>query len=123
MVLVSIRPFAIRKIFLLAVAVLGLSSALCFADPLFMTRQYAFAGEQTEASLKRCPLMWRSFDRSSERFDGTSTMAFRALSREGSLKTDFVPATRIVGGYQRPAVCWRPGTGSSSPLPAFGASG
>ena len=41
MVLVSIHPFAVRKIFLLALALLGLSSAVCFADPVFMTRQYA----------------------------------------------------------------------------------
>lgn len=40
MVLISIHPFALRKIFLLAVALLGFSSAFCFADPLFMTRQY-----------------------------------------------------------------------------------
>jgi hypothetical protein len=40
MVLISIHPFAVRKIFLLAVALLGLSSAFCFADPVFMTRQY-----------------------------------------------------------------------------------
>jgi hypothetical protein len=41
MVLISLHPFAFRKIFLLAAAVLGLSSALCFADSLFMARQYA----------------------------------------------------------------------------------
>src|SRR5688572_11631473 len=40
MVLISIHPFAVRKIFLLAVALLGFSSAFCFADPVFMTRQY-----------------------------------------------------------------------------------
>ena len=41
MVLISMQPFAIRKIFLLAVALLCLSSAFCFADSLFMARRYA----------------------------------------------------------------------------------
>ena len=41
MVLISIHPFAFRKIFLVALAVLGLSSAFCFADPVFMTSRYA----------------------------------------------------------------------------------
>jgi hypothetical protein len=41
MVLISIHPFAVRKIVLLAVALLGVSSALCFADSLFMARRYA----------------------------------------------------------------------------------
>ena len=40
MVLISIHPFAFRKIFLLAALLLGLSSALCLADSLFMTRYY-----------------------------------------------------------------------------------
>ena len=41
MLLISIHPFALRKIFLLALALLSLSSAICLADPLFMTKQYA----------------------------------------------------------------------------------
>jgi hypothetical protein len=41
MVLISMQPFAVRKIFLLAVALLCLSSAFCFADSLFMARRYA----------------------------------------------------------------------------------
>ena len=50
MVLISIHPFAVRKIFLLAVALLGLSSAFCFADPVFMTRQYAPSNAELRAS-------------------------------------------------------------------------
>ncbi|MEY2559117.1 MAG: hypothetical protein QOE34_2542 [Verrucomicrobiota bacterium] len=45
MILISIQPFAFRKIFVLVVALLGLSSAACFADSLFMTlhpRQYKY---------------------------------------------------------------------------------
>jgi hypothetical protein len=37
MVLISIQPFAFKKIFLLAAILLGLSSAICLADPLFMS--------------------------------------------------------------------------------------
>jgi hypothetical protein len=41
MVFVSIYPFALKKIFLLVVAFLCLSSAFCLADSLFMTRRFA----------------------------------------------------------------------------------
>jgi hypothetical protein len=41
MVLISMQPFADRKIFLLALALLCLSSVFCFADSLFMARRYA----------------------------------------------------------------------------------
>ena len=41
MILISIHPFVFRKIFLLVAALLGLSSVACFADSLFMAKQYA----------------------------------------------------------------------------------
>lgn len=41
MILISIHPFAFKKLFLLVVAFLCVSSALCFADSLFMARQFA----------------------------------------------------------------------------------
>jgi hypothetical protein len=50
MVLISIHPFAVRKIFLLAIAVLGLSTAFCFADPVFMTSQYAPSHQQVRSA-------------------------------------------------------------------------
>jgi hypothetical protein len=37
MVLISIQPFAFKKIVLLVAALLCLSSAICFADSLFMS--------------------------------------------------------------------------------------
>jgi hypothetical protein len=40
MVLISINPFGFKKTFLLVAALLGLSSALCFADPLFISSQF-----------------------------------------------------------------------------------
>jgi hypothetical protein len=36
MVTVSIQPFAVKKVFLLIAAIICLTSAACFADPLFM---------------------------------------------------------------------------------------
>jgi hypothetical protein len=39
MVLISIHPFAVRKMILLLVALLGFS-ALCFADPVLMVRRH-----------------------------------------------------------------------------------
>jgi hypothetical protein len=52
MLLISIHPFASRKMFLLAIALLGLSSAFCFADSLFMARHYTPSHDQ-EAKAKR----------------------------------------------------------------------
>jgi len=40
MVLISIHPFALRKVFL-AIGVLLCLSALCFADPVLMAQHYA----------------------------------------------------------------------------------
>jgi hypothetical protein len=39
MVLISIQPFALRKIFLVIVALLCFST-LCFADPVLMVQRY-----------------------------------------------------------------------------------
>jgi hypothetical protein len=39
MVLVSIHPFAVRRLFLVVLALAGFS-ALCFADPVLMARRY-----------------------------------------------------------------------------------
>ena len=50
MVLISIHPFAGRKIFRLAVAVLGLSTAFCFADPVFMARQYTASADPARSA-------------------------------------------------------------------------
>jgi hypothetical protein len=41
MILISIYPFAFKKLFLLVLAFLCVSSAFCLADSLFMARQYA----------------------------------------------------------------------------------
>ncbi len=46
MLLISIHPFVFRKIFVLAAALLGFSSVLCFADSLFMAKQYGFSQDR-----------------------------------------------------------------------------
>jgi hypothetical protein len=46
MVLISIQPFAFKKIFLLVAVLLCLSSALCLADSLFMTLHSTPYGRQ-----------------------------------------------------------------------------
>jgi hypothetical protein len=46
MVLISIQPFAFKKIFLLVAALLCLSSAACFADSLFMSLHSASYNRQ-----------------------------------------------------------------------------
>jgi hypothetical protein len=53
MILISIHPFAIKKLFLLVVAFLCVSSALSFADSLFMTRHYASDQNRTNSGLFR----------------------------------------------------------------------
>jgi hypothetical protein len=53
MILISIHPFAFKKLFLLVVAFLCVSSALCFADSLFMTRHYASDQHRTNSGLFR----------------------------------------------------------------------
>jgi hypothetical protein len=47
MILISITPFAFKKIFLLVAALLGVSSAICFADPLFMSTRFASRDHQS----------------------------------------------------------------------------
>jgi hypothetical protein len=48
MVLISIQPFALRKVFL-ALGVLLCLSALCFADPVLMAQHYAPPGSDVAA--------------------------------------------------------------------------
>jgi hypothetical protein len=46
MVLIGIQPFASKKIFLLVAALLCLTSAICFADSLFMSLHSSPYGRQ-----------------------------------------------------------------------------
>ena len=57
MVLISISPFGLRKIFLIGVALLCFS-AFCFADPVLMVRRYAAQAERLDA-LKTPPSTWQ----------------------------------------------------------------
>jgi len=51
MVLISIHPFALRRIFLVLLALVGFS-ALCFADPVLMAHRYTV---EKSPSLVRTP--------------------------------------------------------------------
>lgn len=52
MVLISIQPFALGKILLIIVALLGFS-ALCFADPVLMAQRYPSPRSEEGGQLKR----------------------------------------------------------------------
>src|ERR1044071_5824762 len=75
MVLVSLHPFAFKKIVLLAAAILGFSSVVCFADSLFMTRQYAPAEYQARSG----GAGWRS---------QSAATATRVLLSQGSVEIE-----------------------------------
>ena len=55
MVLISIQPFALPKIFLVIAALLCFS-ALCFADPIFVAQRYTSPASRGGAELKRVDL-------------------------------------------------------------------
>ena len=46
MILVSIHPFALRRLALVVLAIAGFS-ALCFADPVLMTHRYSFESRRS----------------------------------------------------------------------------
>ncbi|HYJ07229.1 MAG TPA: hypothetical protein VEX43_19020 [Chthoniobacterales bacterium] len=122
MVLVSIHPFAVRKIFLLVIGVLGLSSAFCFADPLFMTRRYAAAGDQErqarrvitpQATLDRSSMIRLSFKNSPERSEAIRTIAFLSFDEE-TRKIGPNTSTSIAAGLQAFAIEGCPEVGANS---------
>jgi len=52
MVLISLHPFAFRKIFLVAAVILGLSSAVCFGDSVFMAKRHAGAAQRPDTAVR-----------------------------------------------------------------------
>src|SRR5438477_11447619 len=54
MVLVSIHPFALRKLLLVILALVGFS-ALCFADPVLMARRYNTDRSRVAAAARSMP--------------------------------------------------------------------
>jgi hypothetical protein len=56
MVLVSIHPFAFRKIFLVLAVLLGFS-ALCFADPVLMAHRYSDQANQSKRAQTAAPTL------------------------------------------------------------------
>jgi hypothetical protein len=74
MVLISIRPFALRKVFLVLLALLGFS-ALCFADPVLMARRYSRDHSQAAAALLERPLRLQLSEASAQISTGNTTAA------------------------------------------------
>jgi hypothetical protein len=101
MVLISIHPFAFRKV-LLAVLLLGLSSAFCFADSLFMTRHFAPSHHRagsvkllgsSQENTPPGPLAPRSWNSNSAIFDG----AFPIISSRLGLSDRFCEVDNHLG--------------------------
>jgi hypothetical protein len=106
MVLISIHPFAVRKIFLLAVALLGASSALCFADPLFMTRQYGHSRDQALPAQAVAALETNSGELSSSWFFfEVCDLRTLAVSDPGEIGPVFSKTKADV--FTKATVCWR----------------
>lgn len=112
MVLVSIHPFALRKIFLLVIAVLGVSSALCFADPLFMTRHYAAVSQQPrqarpvitpQATLDQSSVIWRAFANSPEHCMVVPTITFLSPLGYTTHEMGSIISTNLFAGFQSSA--------------------
>ena len=107
MVLISIHPFAFRKIFLLAALLLGLSSALCLADSLFMTRYYVpsehRAGIPKSAGPAEEQTRSKSVSPLFEKLDGENSHAdfepnlTRPVPANGFSETDNYPTTPFIG--------------------------
>lgn len=105
MVLVSIHPFASWKIFLLAAALLGLSSVVCFGDSLFMARHYAPSrdqGRRTQLAIEsQANLQSFSICQPALRSDTEYFSALRSITRvdmavfEDRLEWNQVPAISI----------------------------
>lgn len=52
MVLISIQPFALRKLFLVIAALIGFS-AVCFADPLFVAQRHSMPAIRPASQFER----------------------------------------------------------------------
>jgi hypothetical protein len=107
MVLISIHPFAVRKIFLLAVALLSLSSAVCFADPLFMMRQHAQLQDQERPPQRQVvathtrdiPVNRRVFKTRTPDSVGSRAIILLGLSRQSSPELEAPLFARIGAAF------------------------
>jgi hypothetical protein len=103
MVLISLHPFAFRKILLLAVGLLGFSSAFCFADSLFMARHYASSPDQkshARAAVSSQENQKTSLIRAS--FESADAESCRVVPSNNPLETTLV-GTALQTGQDIPA--------------------
>ena len=91
MVLISLRPFASKRIILVAAAILGLSSAVCFADSLLMARRYAPVGQPLGSDAARsvglsAPAGWENIENGPasprERFSETEILVITPIVKQ-----------------------------------------
>ncbi|MEY2518931.1 MAG: hypothetical protein QOF24_690 [Verrucomicrobiota bacterium] len=99
MILISIHPFAFKRLFLLGVAFLCVSSAVCFADSLFMTRHYASDQQRTTSGPFRSTNIRSSLrvafaTASLERNVGCARSQLSSLRPDGYLTSRCVTANR-----------------------------
>jgi hypothetical protein len=91
MVLISIDPFAYRKLFLIVVALLGFS-AFCFADPVLMAQRYAASPGRLEITKVPAPAMPRAEERAAWRVVGPEFGEFPMVNLMRA-KIELRPAT------------------------------
>jgi hypothetical protein len=95
MILISIHPFAFKKLFLLVVAFLCVSSAVCFSDSLFMTRHYASDQQRTifgpfRSTTIRSSVRVAFATANIERNDGCGTSQLSSFRTDGYLTSRYV---------------------------------
>lgn len=116
MVLISIHPFALRKIFLLAVALLGASSAFCFADPLFMIHQYGHSRDQAPPAQSVAAQKTNSQELSLSCFssEGSDLRTPAVFTDPGEIRP--MLSETPVDFFAKTPVCWR---SNARPKPAM----
>jgi hypothetical protein len=90
MVLISIHPFAFRKIFLVLLALLGFS-ALCFADPVLMARRYSRDHSPVVPAISERPMRLQLTEITPEISAGNRPAALEATETQSSFSFQIQP--------------------------------
>jgi hypothetical protein len=118
MVLISIHPFVFRKIFLLAALLLGLSSVLCFADSLFLVRQYGpreeshgtakLTGRPKDTNWTKPPFLSGKIDSAGDSLRPLSTGGFAQMKNGPLSPWAETPAWFFIVETSAPSNPWQP---------------
>jgi hypothetical protein len=106
MVLISIHPFALRKLCLIIVAFLGFS-ALCFADPVLMVRRYSARPDSPKIPTQEAG---QFLDAGENSAPGTAVRPIEAESPES--------AATLSAGVRNPVCVFRAPASAERPLEA-----